>query len=63
MTTTYRSVVLHIPPTALGLLPQRWTVEHWCNLCHQPVTPAQLIAHPQDHEHGENAAQRRQEGS
>jgi hypothetical protein len=40
MTVTYRTVVLHIPPTPLGLLPERWTVEHRCSLCRQRVTPA-----------------------
>jgi hypothetical protein len=55
MTVTYRSVVLHIPPTPLGLLPEQWAVEHWCNLCHHQVTPAQLIAHAQDHELDEHA--------
>jgi hypothetical protein len=59
--TTYRSVVDHIPPTPLGMLPERWTVEHWCNHCHQRVTPAQLIAHAQGHEQGEHAAHGRGE--
>jgi hypothetical protein len=56
MTITYRSIVLHIPPTPLGLLAERWAIEHWCNLCHQRVAPAQLIAHAQDHEQGEHGA-------
>ncbi|MDQ1419734.1 MAG: hypothetical protein QOJ52_1696 [Acidimicrobiaceae bacterium] len=47
---TYRSIVLHIPATPLGLLPERWTVDHWCNLCHQRVAPTQLIAHAQHHQ-------------
>ncbi len=51
VTTTYRSIVLHIPATPQRLLPERWTVEHCCNLCRQRVTPAQLIAHAQAHEH------------
>ncbi|MDQ6613201.1 MAG: hypothetical protein M3083_00145 [Actinomycetota bacterium] len=58
VTTTYRSIVLHIPPTPLGLLPERWTIEHWCNLCRQRVTPAQLITHAQDHEHDQHSAHR-----
>lgn len=53
MTITYRSIVLHVPPTPLGLLPERWTIEHWCNLCHQRVAPAQLIPHAQDHQQAE----------
>lgn len=51
MTVTYRTVVLHVPPTPLGLLPERWTVQHWCNLCRQRVAPEALVAHAQDHEH------------
>ncbi|MGH3858484.1 hypothetical protein [Actinokineospora sp.] len=50
MTTVYRTVVPHVPPTPLGLLPERWTIEHWCNLCRQRVTPEQSIAHAQRHE-------------
>jgi hypothetical protein len=56
MTITYRTVVLHIPPTPLGLLPERWAIEHWCSLCRQRVTPAQLITHAQGHEQAEQAA-------
>ena len=50
MTFTYRTVVLHLPPTPLGLLPERWAVEHWCNACRQRVTPDQLVPHARDHE-------------
>jgi len=50
MTTTYRTVVLHLPATPLGLLPEGWTIEHRCALCHQRVTSDQLVAHAQDHE-------------
>ncbi len=65
MTVTYRSVVLHIPPTPLGLLPERWTIEHHCSLCRQRVIPAELIAHAQGHELelAEPAAHRHEEGS
>jgi hypothetical protein len=63
MTVTYRTVVLHIPPTPLGLLPERWTVEHWCSLCRQRVTPAQQITHAQDHDRATHAAHRHEEGS
>jgi len=55
MTVTYRTVVLHIPPTPLGLLPERWAIEHSCNLCRRRVTPTELIAHAQDHEQAERA--------
>lgn len=50
MTATYRTVVLHVPPTPLGLLPERWVVEHWCNDCRQRVVGDQLITHAQHHE-------------
>jgi hypothetical protein len=50
MTITYRTVVLHLPPTPLGLLPERWAVEHWCNACRQRVTSDQLVAHARDHD-------------
>jgi len=53
VTIVYHTVVLHIPPTPLGLLPERWTVQHWCNLCRRQVAPAQLVAHAQDHERTE----------
>jgi len=56
MTRNYRTVVLHIPPTPLGLFPGRWTVEYWCSLCRQRVMPAELIAHAQGHEQGDPAA-------
>ncbi len=53
MTITYRTVVLHIPPTPLGLLPERWTVEHYCNLCRQRVTPETLVAHTRNHDYAD----------
>ncbi len=50
MTTTYSTVVVHVPPTPLGLLPERWTIEHRCNLCRQRVEPDQLVVHAQGHD-------------
>lgn len=50
MTVAFRTVVLHLPPTPLGLLPEQWVLEHRCSLCHLLVTPEQLIAHARDHE-------------
>jgi len=50
MTTTYRTIVLHVPPTPLGLLEERWVVDHWCNLCHQRVEPDDLVIHAQEHQ-------------
>lgn len=50
MTVTFRTVVLHLPPTPLGLLPEKWAVEHRCSLCHFLVSAEQLIAHARGHE-------------
>jgi hypothetical protein len=50
MTITYRTVIVHIPPTPLGLLPERWATEHWCNACRQLVAPDQLVVHAQGHQ-------------
>ena len=48
--TAYRTVVLHVPPTPLGLLPERWVVEHWCNDCRQRVETNDLVTHARHHE-------------
>jgi len=53
MTVTYRTVVLHLPPTPLGLLPERWAIEHRCSRCHRRVMPDELIGHARDHERDE----------
>ncbi len=54
--TIYRTVVVHLPATPLGLLPGRWMVEHHCGHCHQRVTAELLVAHAQDHDaHGNGA--------
>jgi hypothetical protein len=50
MNATYRTTVLHLPATPLGLLPEAWKVEHRCTTCHQRVGPDQLIAHARGHE-------------
>ena len=52
MTVTYRSVVLHVPPTPMGLVPERWVVDHWCNACRQRVATDQLVAHARVHAGG-----------
>jgi hypothetical protein len=49
MTTIYRTVVLDLPPTPLGLLPRRWAVEHHCTLCRARVTTDDLIRHAKTH--------------
>jgi uncharacterized Zn-finger protein len=52
MTTTYRTMIVHVPATPLGSVPERWVVDHWCNLCRRRVEHDQLIAHAQDHSGG-----------
>lgn len=55
MTISYRTVVLHMRPTPLGLLPERWRLEHWCSICRQRVATDQLVIHAQGHERAEGA--------
>lgn len=31
---SYRTHVHHVPATPLGLLPEKWFIDHWCNRCH-----------------------------
>jgi hypothetical protein len=52
MTTTFRTVVLELPPTPLGLLSKRWLIEHWCNNCGRKVASDDLLAHAQAHDAG-----------
>ena len=49
MTTIFRTLVLDLPPTPLGLLPGRWKIEHWCTICRREVDTQDLIAHAQAH--------------
>ena len=55
MSVVYHTVVLHVPATPLGLLPERWAVEHHCGVCRQRVVPAELVAHARGHEQAERA--------
>ncbi len=52
MTTIFRTMVVDLPPTPLGLLPRRWSVEHRCTLCHRKVATDDLITHAQSHAAG-----------
>jgi hypothetical protein len=49
MTITFRTVVLDVPPTPLGLLPGHVVIEHWCNLCRHKVATEHLAAHARSH--------------
>lgn len=53
MRLTYRTVVAHLPPTPMGLLPERWAVEHRCDVCRQRVASDQLVDHARDHDRSE----------
>lgn len=50
MTTTFRTIVLDVPPTPLGLLPARVVIEHWCNACRAKVASADLARHARSHD-------------
>jgi|GEM_PF-3243844 hypothetical protein len=49
MTAAFRTLVLRLDPTPLGLIPERWVIEHWCTSCRQNVGTAELLAHAQAH--------------
>jgi hypothetical protein len=49
MTTIFRTLVLDLPPTPLGLLPRRWAIEHQCTICRSKVATEDLIAHAKGH--------------
>ena len=49
MTTTFRTEVLYLPPTPLGLLPGRWAMEHHCTICRVKVATDDLTSHAQEH--------------
>jgi hypothetical protein len=51
MTTIFRTLVLHLPATPLGLLPGRWKIEHRCTICRREVDTQDLVAHAQAHTH------------
>ncbi len=47
--TLFRTDVVKVPPTPLGLLPEGWSVQHRCGSCHRPVSTKDLVAHAQEH--------------
>jgi hypothetical protein len=47
--TSYRTIVIHVPASPLGLSPARWILDHWCNTCHQKVPTNELITHSNQH--------------
>ncbi len=48
--TAYRTIVDYSPPSPLGLIPGRWTIQHWCTTCRTPIPTEGLIAHAQTHD-------------
>ena len=50
MTIDLHTSVNHLAATPLGLLAERWRVEHRCSRCHQAVEPDQLMPHARQHE-------------
>jgi hypothetical protein len=50
MTITFRTVVLELASTPLGLLPERWGIEHWCVACGQRVASEKLVPPARAHE-------------
>jgi hypothetical protein len=51
MTITYRTSVVNVPPTPLGLLPADDVVCHRCEGCGQRVETSDLVRHAQAHRH------------
>jgi len=47
---TYRTTLLHVRPSPLGLVLARWVVDHTCTPCRERVPADELVAHAKDHE-------------
>jgi hypothetical protein len=45
----YYTVVRWIPPSPLGLVGNRWVIDHRCDICYQQVPTDQLLAHTKNH--------------
>jgi hypothetical protein len=50
MTVTFRTIVLDVPASPLGLVPARLVIEHRCNLCRHEVATEHLAAHARSHD-------------
>jgi len=48
----FRTDVVKVPPTPLGLLPEGWSVQHLCRTCRQMVGSDELVSHAQQHADG-----------
>lgn len=49
MNVIYRTLVYWVTPSPLGLVGNRWAIEHRCSLCHETVPTDQLLTHAQGH--------------
>lgn len=47
--TVFRTEVLDLAPTPMGLLPRRWRVAHRCETCRVQVETEELISHARAH--------------
>ena len=45
----FRTEVFYVPPSPLGLVGDRWAVQHRCATCHRHVPADQLVTHAQSH--------------
>jgi hypothetical protein len=43
--TLFRTDVVKVPPTPLGLLHGGWSVQHHCRTCRQMVRSDELVSH------------------
>jgi hypothetical protein len=50
--TLFRTDVVKVPPTPLGLLHGGWSVQHHCRTCRQMVRSDELVSHAQQHADG-----------
>lgn len=50
--TVFRTEVLDLAPTPMGLLPRRWKVAHRCETCRAQVKTEELISHARSHAGG-----------
>jgi len=50
--TLFRTDVVKVPPTPLGLLQGGWSVQHHCRTCRQMVRSDELVSHAQQHADG-----------
>lgn len=47
--TSFRTLVMEVPATPLGLIPADVVVEHWCTTCRRRVAYDDLVDHARSH--------------